>query len=195
MTLSYSKSAGNHNGPTLVYSSCRFSSFKKHFSGILFWLLALLFFSSCGRHRRFTLLSGSENQPLESIIRSFAEKQGYEMDFAYKGSVDIMLELQSDTSNFDAVWPASGLWITLGDGLNSHALLLVGVYGTSAQETTAAYNTAVFEFIDPMTGSYTYRPADEFMSEFEREAAIVVNDATDDIDLRWQIIHWPPVSA
>jgi hypothetical protein len=87
------------------------------------------------------------------------------------------------------------LWITLGDGLNSHALLLVGVYGTSAQETTAAYNTAVFEFIDPMTGSYTYRPADEFMSEFEREAAIVVNDATDDIDLRWQIIHWPPVSA
>jgi Ca-activated chloride channel family protein len=29
-----------------------------------------------------------------------------------------MLELQSDTSSFDGVWPASGLWITLGD--NKH---------------------------------------------------------------------------
>ncbi len=26
-----------------------------------------------------------------------------------------MLDLQSDTTAFDAVWPASGLWITLGD--------------------------------------------------------------------------------
>src|ERR1700744_6202835 len=80
-------------------------------------LLALVFFTSCHTdHKAFTLLSGSENEPLEPIIKEFAASQGYDVSFAYKGSVDIMLDLQqADSSNFDAVWPASGLWITLGD--------------------------------------------------------------------------------
>ena len=77
--------------------------------------LAVLFLTSCGHRRSFRLLSGSENEPLQPIIKEFAEKQGYNIDFTYKGSVDIMLELQSDSTPIDAVWPASGLWITLGD--------------------------------------------------------------------------------
>jgi Ca-activated chloride channel homolog len=31
------------------------------------------------------------------------------------GSVDIMMELQKDTLEYDAVWPANSLWISLGD--------------------------------------------------------------------------------
>ncbi|HXB06443.1 MAG TPA: VWA domain-containing protein [Puia sp.] len=81
--------------------------------GILLVALALL--TSCGRHKSFRLLSGSENEPLQPLIKEFAEKQGFDIDFAYKGSVDIMLELQADSTRIDAVWPASGLWITLGD--------------------------------------------------------------------------------
>lgn len=77
--------------------------------------LIALVFASCGHRRSFRLLSGSENEPLQPLIKEFAEKQGYDIDFTYKGSVDIMLELQSDSTNIDAVWPASGLWITLGD--------------------------------------------------------------------------------
>lgn len=78
-------------------------------------LVAALILTACSQHKSFRLLSGSENEPLQPLIKEFAEKQGYEIEFAYKGSVDIMLELQSDSSNIDAVWPASGLWITLGD--------------------------------------------------------------------------------
>jgi Ca-activated chloride channel family protein len=78
-------------------------------------LIASLFFTSCQSRRSFLLLSGSENEPLQPLIREFAEKEGYHVDFSYKGSVDIMLDLQSDTTGIDAVWPASGLWITLGD--------------------------------------------------------------------------------
>lgn len=78
--------------------------------------LLILFLSSChGNDKTFTLLSGSENEALEPLIKEFAEKEGYDVQFAYKGSVDIMLELQADTTVADAVWPASGLWITLGD--------------------------------------------------------------------------------
>jgi Ca-activated chloride channel family protein len=79
-------------------------------------LIATFLLASCGsHHKNFRLLSGSENEALQPLIREFAEKQGYTIDFVYKGSVDIMLDLQSDTTGFDAVWPASGLWITLGD--------------------------------------------------------------------------------
>ena len=90
---------------------------KKSFPALFItMLLGIVLLSSCkGDHKRFLLLSGSENEPLEGIINTFAKEQGYDIGFQYKGSVDIMLELQHDTSGFDAVWPASGIWITLGD--------------------------------------------------------------------------------
>jgi Ca-activated chloride channel family protein len=67
----------------------------------------------------FTLVSGSENQTLEPLIQRFAKDQGVTIKVTYLGSVDIMLELQKGTA-YDAVWPASSLWITLGD--TSHAV-------------------------------------------------------------------------
>ena len=81
-------------------------------------LLALALASCHGSNKTFTLLSGSENEPLEPIIREFAGKEGFDINFSYKGSVDIMRDLQADSTVADAVWPASGLWITLGD--NNH---------------------------------------------------------------------------
>lgn len=64
----------------------------------------------------FSILSGSENQPLEPIIQEFAKREKFTVEVTYMGSVDIMRELASGaSSSFDAVWPASSLWITLGD--------------------------------------------------------------------------------
>jgi Ca-activated chloride channel family protein len=84
------------------------------FIGILF--ISLLFFESCiGKKQNFLILSGSENEPIEKIVKDFGTKNGFNVEFKYEGSVDIMLELQKDTSEYDAVWPASGIWITLGD--------------------------------------------------------------------------------
>ncbi|PYE93021.1 hypothetical protein C8J35_11618 [Rhizobium sp. PP-F2F-G38] len=45
------------------------------------------------------------------------------------------------------------------------------------------------EFVDPATGNYSYLPALNFMSEFEREAAYLVNNDMDSLDLGWQIIY------
>ena len=78
-------------------------------------LVFLLFlFSSC-KKRDFIILSGSENEPIEKIVKDFGAKKRFNIEFKYKGSVDIMLELQNNPSNYDAVWPASGIWITMGD--------------------------------------------------------------------------------
>ncbi|MGB4609212.1 MAG: VWA domain-containing protein [Saccharofermentanales bacterium] len=64
------------------------------------------------------IVSGSENKELEDIIREFADKNKAKIEMTYMGSIDIMRELQAETEYFDAVWPASNIWISMGD--NSH---------------------------------------------------------------------------
>lgn len=62
------------------------------------------------------ILSGSENKDLEPMVQAYAQREGIKIEVTYKGSVDIMLEIEKGTtSSFDAVWPADRTWITLGD--------------------------------------------------------------------------------
>lgn len=83
------------------------------------------------------------------------------------------------------------LWIIVGDGISSHALVLSGIYGTAADEQLSAYEDAVFEFIDPQDGAFHYVPALDFMADFEREAGAIVSTGRMDLPLRWQVLHWP----
>lgn len=88
-------------------------------------LLALVWLAGCGGRSGCSLpgtgpslviVSGSENELLESIIKRFARSKGAQVDMQYKGSVDIMLDLANGIAmNADAVWPANSLWLTLGD--------------------------------------------------------------------------------
>ena len=61
------------------------------------------------------ILSGSENQELEGILDDFAQAYGVNIQMDYQGSLDIMRTLQGETVDYDAVWPASSLWLTAGD--------------------------------------------------------------------------------
>ncbi|CAK8721810.1 Ca-activated chloride channel family protein [Candidatus Electronema halotolerans] len=62
------------------------------------------------------LVSGSENAALEPLLQQFARQQNIDLSVTYMGSVDISLELaKGAASQFDAVWPASSLWLSLGD--------------------------------------------------------------------------------
>ena len=61
------------------------------------------------------VLSGSENKELEEILKACEKKTGIKLEMTYEGSVDIMRELQNGAGNYDAVWPASSLWISMGD--------------------------------------------------------------------------------
>ncbi len=66
---------------------------------------------------QLTIVSGSENKGLESLVREFARKEGADIRMAYMGSVDmtLMLAEQGAAMEYDAVWPANSIWITLGD--------------------------------------------------------------------------------
>lgn len=64
---------------------------------------------------KLVILSSSENKTLEPILQEFAQKNNIDIEMKYKGSVDIMLELEKDNPPYDMVWAANSMWVTLGD--------------------------------------------------------------------------------
>ena len=102
---------------------------KKLISVILSVLLTVFSLASCGygfkenssADNRFDggflakqtirILSGSENKELEDILKDCAEKKHIGIEITYKGSVDIMNELKNGADDYDAVWPASSMWL------------------------------------------------------------------------------------
>ena len=61
------------------------------------------------------IVSGSENQELEPILEDFAKTEGVRIEMSYQGSLDIMRALEEDSFSYDAVWPASSLWLDVAD--------------------------------------------------------------------------------
>lgn len=61
------------------------------------------------------IVSGSENRELEPIIEEYAKENKENIQVDYLGSLDIMRMLQDENISYDAVWPASSIWLNLGD--------------------------------------------------------------------------------
>jgi Ca-activated chloride channel family protein len=76
---------------------------------------ALLVAGCGGPSTEFTIVSGSENQSLEPIVQAFCRKQSVTCHIRYMGSLDIGLAIAEKRIDFDAVWPANGIWIDLFD--------------------------------------------------------------------------------
>lgn len=86
-------------------------------SGIVLIALSLCCCSNPGE-ADLVIVSGSENETLEPLVKAYAKQEGIRIDMVYKGSVDMMLEMGNPEFPYDAVWPANSLWITLGDSLH-----------------------------------------------------------------------------
>ncbi|MGI6695597.1 MAG: substrate-binding and vWA domain-containing protein [Christensenellales bacterium] len=61
------------------------------------------------------IVSGSENKELEPLLSRFAKENRIALDMKYQGSVEISRILGQDEVPYDAVWPASSMWISIGD--------------------------------------------------------------------------------
>lgn len=61
------------------------------------------------------IVSGSENAELEPILEKFAGQENIRIELTYQGSLDIMRLLGEEEIPYDAVWPASSLWLNVGD--------------------------------------------------------------------------------
>lgn len=65
--------------------------------------------------RALRIISGSENAELEPILEEFAKQENIRIEMTYQGSLDIMRLLEEEEIPYDAVWPASSLWLSVGD--------------------------------------------------------------------------------
>ena len=94
-------------------------------------LLSLIIFTSCGGTSETTsnadfqssytsgeplrIVAGSENKELEPIIEEYAKANKQNIEIDYLGSLDIMRLIGTEDITYDAVWPASSIWLNLGD--------------------------------------------------------------------------------
>lgn len=91
---------------SVVMSGCRSFSTKGIKADTIF---------DFGGQQTLHIVSGSENKELEPILEAFAKKEKIKILIDYQGSLDIMRLLQNEEIEYDAVWPASTLWISMGD--------------------------------------------------------------------------------
>lgn len=68
-----------------------------------------------GAKTTIRMVSGSENKELTHLIERFVKEYKVNIDIDYMGSLDIMRLLGNDTIEYDAVWPASSIWVSMGD--------------------------------------------------------------------------------
>ncbi|NEG78938.1 VWA domain-containing protein [Bifidobacterium avesanii] len=61
------------------------------------------------------IASGSENKEVAAAVQKAADESGVAVTLNYMGSLDIMSALENGGENYDAVWPASSMWISMGD--------------------------------------------------------------------------------
>ncbi len=61
------------------------------------------------------IASGSENKEAQDAIALACSQSHVTVELHYMGSVDIMNLLADGAQDYDAVWPASSIWISMGD--------------------------------------------------------------------------------
>lgn len=107
---------------------------RRVISGMLSAGVALTLLSGCGApvstssdgkstvlgsgSKEIRIVSGSENKELEPVLEEYAKKKHVKISMTYMGSLDIMRELEKEDFGYDAVWPASSIWMNAGDTLH-----------------------------------------------------------------------------
>ena len=71
-------------------------------------------------NKTFYILASQENKALQDVIGKYASAQGYNVNFEYQGTLEIMNTLNNNSSNYDAVWLSNSIW---GYMLNSSVSL------------------------------------------------------------------------
>ena len=89
---------------------------KKNIFLLMLAFCISIFLTACSDNSKtFTVLSGSENKPFESMLTEYAKENGYKLQMVYKGSIDSMLELERNPNQYDAIWLPNSMWINMGD--------------------------------------------------------------------------------
>ena len=61
------------------------------------------------------ILSSYENSSVENEVTRYARKMGKSVEFIYKGDLEIVDELNTNSKDYDAVWISNSMWLYLLD--------------------------------------------------------------------------------
>ena len=65
--------------------------------------------------KKFRIISSQENEPLEIIVKDYANKQGYDVEFEYAGTLDIIQKVNESSNEYDAIWISNSIWTYMVD--------------------------------------------------------------------------------
>jgi Ca-activated chloride channel family protein len=94
---------------------------KSFIAGVMLFALIVAGWFTLGGHSAvclptpFKILAGSGLSTFEPILKRFGEKHCADIQMTYKGSLDIMMMLETGNLQYDAIWDADSLWVTIGD--------------------------------------------------------------------------------
>ena len=87
------------------------------------------------------IISSLDNKDLEPGIKEFARKNGFRVNFNYMGDLEIIEELNNNSSEYDAVWISNSVWLyMLKEEITSEAKsisvspVVMGIKKSKAQE-------------------------------------------------------------
>jgi Ca-activated chloride channel family protein len=58
---------------------------------------------------KFRIIASQENKSMEEVVTNYAKSKGYEVEFEYAGSLEIMQKLNKG-EKYDAVWLSNSIW-------------------------------------------------------------------------------------
>ena len=100
---------------------------KGNGGNLFFWIIVIVVLiifvpKSCSKKvtnkvdkNALNILSSYENKSAEDNIKKFAKKNKIKISFTYKGDLDIVDELNSNSGNYDAVWISNSMWYYMLD--------------------------------------------------------------------------------
>ena len=65
--------------------------------------------------KHLSILSSVDNKDVESELKDYARKQGISLSITYMGDLDIVEELNMNSSSYDAVWISNSIWLYMLD--------------------------------------------------------------------------------
>lgn len=65
--------------------------------------------------KSLNILSSYDNADLEDNIKNYAKKNNIKVKFTYMGDLDIVDEINNNSSNYDCVWIANSMWLYMLD--------------------------------------------------------------------------------
>ena len=93
------------------------------------------------KDRYFKILSNDDNKSFETSLMNFAEKENIDLMITYADDLEAIDKLESDSTNYDAVWMSNSTWIYMLDGvttLNSKSIninpVVFGIKKSKANE-------------------------------------------------------------